>query len=254
MLSFLRDFFGKVHAKSSSRDKAASCDADQRIEHWRAEVPARRLLKEATQLKKDKSYEAACRKLEEAFSAEGGDELMLKERMRLPMCLQLAGKSDEAWRIFNELNVTHVDVFSQAELANQMRIFLQKDKSYRQALLFEVWAICKELVRDKENVVQIYDNADMYASMEVDVSFGRKEPLGYTSKNNPIFDNALKMFEDRIMLTASPEGIEQRIASLVKKSNMSNSSAQIAKGVSSYLSSRKEYRLDEVRDLLETFD
>lgn len=112
--------------------------------------PAREMLKDAAALKKEKKYDEACEKLKEAFSLEGAEDLMIKERIRLPMYLQLAKRNDEGWQILNELNVHYTDVFSQAEIANQMRVFLQKEKKYTQAVLFSVWSICKEVERDKK--------------------------------------------------------------------------------------------------------
>ncbi|EWH01486.1 hypothetical protein [Halomonas sp. BC04] len=67
--------------------------------------PAREMLKEATALKKEKKYDEACEKLREAFSLESANNLMVKERLRLPMYLQLANRNDEGWKIINEMNV-----------------------------------------------------------------------------------------------------------------------------------------------------
>ncbi|MBU1339480.1 MAG: hypothetical protein KKD56_10475, partial [Acidobacteria bacterium] len=53
--------------------------------------------------------------------------MMIQERLRLPMYLQLAGRNDEAWDELNRLNVQYVDQFSQPVIANQMRVFLQKE-------------------------------------------------------------------------------------------------------------------------------
>ena len=65
--------------------------------------PSREMLKEATKLKKEKKYVEACEKLREAYAAKGSEELMVEERLRLPMYLQLAGKNDEGWKTLNEM-------------------------------------------------------------------------------------------------------------------------------------------------------
>lgn len=90
---------------------------------------ARNLLKEATALKREKKYIEACEKLREAYSADGAENLMIKDRLRLPMYLQLAGRNDEGWDELNRLNVRYVDQFSQPIIANQMRVFLQKESN-----------------------------------------------------------------------------------------------------------------------------
>jgi len=114
--------------------------------------PVGEMLKEATALKREKKYNEACEKLKEAFSVEGANDLMVKTRLRLPMYLQLAGKNDEGWRVLNEMNAQFTDVYSQAEIANQMRVFLEKEARYSQALLFATLNICKEIERDRHNI------------------------------------------------------------------------------------------------------
>jgi|GEM_PF-672823 len=254
MLSFLRFLFKKDSKNKLPPNEAVNNLTDDNNFSVKEKNLSRILFKEATQLKKENQYGAACRKLEEAFSAASDDEIVLKDRMRLPMYLQLAGKNDEAWQAFNELNVTYIDVFSQAELANQMRIFLQKEKNFRHALLFESWAICKELVRDNMNIFRIHENADMYSSMGLKINFDEKTPLGYTKKGNPIFDSSLRMFEDRISSAKSSEVVEKRIERLVSKSNMKGSCLEIASTLSNYLSTNEEYKLDEVKNILQKFD
>ena len=88
---------------------------------------ARNILIEATALKKEKKYIEACDKLREAYSADGAENLVIEERLRLPMYLQLAGKNDEGWDELNRLNSRYVDQLSQPIIAHQMRIFLRKE-------------------------------------------------------------------------------------------------------------------------------
>lgn len=90
---------------------------------------ARNLLMEATALKREKKYIEACVKLREAYSAEGAENLMIEDRLRLPMYLQLAGKNDEGWAELNRLSARYVDQFSQPRIANQMRVFLRKENN-----------------------------------------------------------------------------------------------------------------------------
>lgn len=88
---------------------------------------ARTLLKEATALKRLKRYDDAVAMLRRAYDAPTECPMMIQERLRLPMYLQLAGRNDEAWDELNRLNVQYVDQFSQPVIANQMRVFLQKE-------------------------------------------------------------------------------------------------------------------------------
>ncbi len=90
---------------------------------------SRNLLKEATALKREKKFVEACEKLREAYGADGAENLMIEDRLRLPMYLQLAGKNDEGWDELNRLNIQYVDQFSQPRIANQIRVFLQKESN-----------------------------------------------------------------------------------------------------------------------------
>lgn len=89
--------------------------------------PSRKLLKEATSLKKEKKYIEACDKLREAYSVDGAETLMIEERLRLPMYLQLAGKNDEGWAELNRLLEKYNDQFSNAIILNQIKVFLKKE-------------------------------------------------------------------------------------------------------------------------------
>lgn len=91
--------------------------------------PARDLLKEATVLKKEKKFVQACSKLRDAYSAEGSENLMIEDRLRLPMYLQLAGQNDEGWVELNRLLAKYTDEFSQPRIEHQMKIFLRKEKN-----------------------------------------------------------------------------------------------------------------------------
>ena len=90
---------------------------------------SRTLLMEATSLKKEKKYIEACDKLREAYSADGAENLMIEDRLRLPMYLQLAGKNDEGWDELNRLYTRYTDQFSQPRIEHQMKIFLRKENN-----------------------------------------------------------------------------------------------------------------------------
>ena len=90
---------------------------------------ARTLLKEATALKRAKRYDEAVAMLRRAYQTPTEYPMMIEERLRLPMYLQLAGKNDEGWDELNRLNVRYVDQFSQPIIANQMRVFLRKENN-----------------------------------------------------------------------------------------------------------------------------
>lgn len=219
--------------------------------------PAREMLKEATALKKEKKYDEACGKLREAFSLQGATNLMVKERLRLPMYLQLANKNDEGWKILNEMNVQFTDVFSQAEIANQMRVFLQKEEKYSQAVLFAIWSICKEIECYRHNIQGSINLADQLAASNDEFGFLRegrsKEVYGTTPKGNPITDQAYKMFHNRMKDSLSVDGVRGRILPPLKKAKKEGVADDIAESISKYLNSTERYDLSEVRDIVTEF-
>ena len=87
---------------------------------------ARKLLMEATDLKKLGKYLEACDKLKQAYSANGAKELFIEERLRLPMYLLLAGKEKEGLASLNRLATEFNDPMSQAVIAKQKIIFQKK--------------------------------------------------------------------------------------------------------------------------------
>lgn len=91
---------------------------------------ARRLIKEATALKKEKKLDLACQKLEEAYFADGAEQLTIEERLRLPMYLQLAGKDKEGWNELDRLSKLFAhDGYFTSSIEKQKRIFIKKQKT-----------------------------------------------------------------------------------------------------------------------------
>ena len=224
---------------------------------------AKEKLKEATQLKREKKYEEACQKLIEAYSFEGGEDLSIEDRLRLPMYLQLANKNDEGWRILNELNITYTDVFSQSKIANQMRVFLQKEKKYDQAVLYGIWTICKEIERDRSNIQDIinwtdgkgYELRQFYEENDILPSNTSKsdEIYGKTPKGNPINDSSFLLFNNRINETISIEGVKERIEPLLKKAKMNSKINDTSKAISDYLKSSNFYNFRELQIILASY-
>ena len=216
---------------------------------------ARELLKEATQLKREKKYEEACDKLKEAYSAKGSENIMIEERLRLPMYLQLSGKNDDGWRILNELNVTHVDVFSQLKIADQMRIFLQKEKKNEHAILFGAWVICKRVEAARFNIASSISMSDEMSQFDSEINIPelskeRREIYGYTEKGRPISDPTYKMFCDQIENDISLEGVKEHLLPLLKKAKLEARLDGMSSDLSDYLNSRTKYDLAEVRDIV----
>src|SRR5438067_519030 len=82
---------------------------------------------------------------------------MIEERLRLPMYLQLAGRTDEGRSELERLKTTYRDRFSQAVIANQMAVFSRKSGELVEALVFGAWALCKQRECD------LWSNQDMIA-------------------------------------------------------------------------------------------
>ena len=172
----------------------------------------RELLKEATKLKKEKKYDEACDKLKEAYSSAGSDdEITITDRLRLPMFLQLEGKSKEGWKVINELNKEFTDAISQEKISNQMRIFLQKDKKHHLAVVYGAWSICTEIDREQYCLDSVAKGVDDSAGM------------------------------DRIEHIKSELYIKQILTPLLKKAKLQNELDRISLALFNYINSNEEY-------------
>src|SRR5690625_2403268 len=105
------------------------------------------LLHLATQKKKEGNFDEAIQHLKEAYKVIGKGRINydIKTLLRLPKYLQLADRSDEAWSEFNKLLsevysnrndnivIQHIDA---SIIYDSMRLFLQREKKHKQALVF----------------------------------------------------------------------------------------------------------------------
>jgi hypothetical protein len=199
------------------------------VSHSVVDFSASDLLKQATQLKKEKLYDEAIEKLKAAYVAYGHESLMTKDLLRLPMYLQLAGRKDDGWRILNEMNIKLTDVFSQADIANQMRVFLQKEKNFQQALVFSAWCICKEVERDRLNM----------------------EVFGDVKKGGSITDPGYLIVKERFEFSQRIEGVMATIKIDIKKAKLESKEQIICQSLSDYLLNTKSYQLAKIRDIVQ---
>ena len=239
MLKLIKKLFSSATETSVSRDSRAD-------DSWSS--PSRKLLKEATKLKKENKLDEACDALREAYKCAEPDELLIKEYLRLPMYLQLAGRNDEGWATLNELNMKFIDGFSQVDIANQMRIFLEKEKNYKKALVFQAWTICCEINRDKGSAQKIANDTDELAKHNLLDSEG--SIYGYTNQGNPISDPTYKQFYDRAENAVSKELISERITSLLKKQKQIEQKDQLTELLAEYLASNAKYELRSVSEIV----
>ncbi|TLU67705.1 hypothetical protein FE810_01790 [Thalassotalea litorea] len=220
---------------------------------------AQTLLKEATKLKKEKRYVEAVETLNNAFAPEtkGSEDLTLKCYLRLPMYQQLAGLNDEAWVYMNDLEFKHTDAISKATIANQQRIFLKKEKRFKDALVYSMWSICKELQRDIESCRFSDEVADRNAEFER--KYGgfdddeEREIVRITEKGNPNYDLSYRHLSDRVLFNSTIEGIKSSLSSIIKKAKMTDFEEQICVRLCNYIRASENYKLSEVRDIVGSF-
>ncbi len=211
--------------------------------------PVRELLKEATHLKKEKKYDEACDKLKEAYSMPGASNLTIKEKLRLPMYLQLAKKGDEAWRLLGEMERgARTNPFEQFEIANQSRIFLQKEKNYTKATYFAIMSICYEIKRER---------------FSDEISRERKEQLNKMiaeSEAYEIYENSEQedkdehdyyvRFNEKLARLKSSETVERDVTPLLKKAKMSDIIEDVCIDIVKYLNSTENYNSVSVNNIL----
>jgi len=114
------------------------------------------LLHLATQKKKEGNFDEAIQHLKEAYKVIGKGRINydIKTLLRLPKYLQLADRSDEAWSEFNKLLsevysnrndnivIQHIDA---SIIYDSMRLFLQREKKHKQALVFFALSYLKQV-------------------------------------------------------------------------------------------------------------
>lgn len=112
---------------------------------------ADKLLQEATAKKKSGDMNGAIESLRKAYKemADGSVEYSIEPYLRLPLYLQEANRSDEAWTEFNRL-LDWVDTAGQFQQAikpmmkclvyDKMRLFLQRDRKSEEAVIYGIYA------------------------------------------------------------------------------------------------------------------
>jgi len=218
---------------------------------------ARDLLKEATALKREKKYADACEKLREAYSSDGAEDLMIEERLRLPMYLLLAGRNDEGWEELNRLNARYIDQFSQPLIANQMRVFRSKEGKNRPAAPLlerdENYRDCTQTVGESIN----FPIDDIAKGWEFSATIQLRTPLRVLSRHGEIHQGLTKpppiahaMWEGcwmPLLKTFRELGID--IPEIVIDGTMASDIGQIPRDGGDYLKF-----LLKVRSIVETYE
>ncbi|MFY8349230.1 hypothetical protein AAEU29_01635 [Pseudoalteromonas sp. SSM20] len=211
-------------------------------------LTSKELLKIASQLKKEKKYEQACETLESALNKNDGELIFLKDRLRLPMYLQLAGRNDEGWKELNRLTLEYTDHLSQCDITNQMRVFLQKEKKFELAFHAYTWNICKQLELYNHHLREIEKSTD-YLSKTI-YSTKDKTIFGYTDKGNAITDKSYEHFKNKVDSLTSVRSIENILGSTIKKAKLDYCSSEICNYLNRYLTENKTFQATTMRDSL----
>lgn len=103
-------------------------------------MKAEDLLKKATSEKRKGNIEKAIEILRNALikaKKDYGFPFGIKECLRLPLYLQAAGKTNEAWKEFHNLLIESIKnkSFSDcSQIHDKMRLFLEREKKYNEAI------------------------------------------------------------------------------------------------------------------------
>jgi hypothetical protein len=150
---------------------------------------SRNLLKEATNLKKEKKYIEACAKLQEAYLASGAENLMIEDRLRLPMYLQLAGKNNDGWDELNRLLANYTDECSNPKIMYQMKIFLKKEKNLDATNPIRV-AINIKIGGERNLYANMWKgNDDITKALEFSATLQLRTPLRVLLRNGEVHSN-----------------------------------------------------------------
>ncbi len=214
-------------------------------------------LKEAATLKKEKKYVEACQKLREAYTVDGAGTLTINDRLRLPMCLQLAGRADEGWEEMNRLNVTYVDLHSQICIAAHMAKFLRKERNYRDAVMFAVWELFKRKELDMDTLESIIRMADQESAQDAEwkaIGLSRwsvaMPTTGTTPNGNPIHDVSYAALLNRLNSAYGDEALFAVLGPDLVKIGAEECVSAIAIDMSHLFAQTPPYNLASVRNTL----
>lgn len=182
-------------------------------------------LEVATAFKKEKKFLEACLTLETAYDL-AKDSIHLKDRLRLPMYLQLAKKNDEGWKEISFLFATRLDAQSQYIIANQIRIFLQKEKRHLPAVPYGIYAICKEIDYLLEQIEK-----KQYKLENDEYQFQAYLKAEKEAKN--YYDGEWE--NNRILILLEPEFITSQIHKLLKKAKYESFETNLIKEIETYI-------------------
>lgn len=184
---------------------------DSRIEIYRE------LLKEATKLKRDGDYLAACSLLRVAFDMESPElRLDIRERLRLPVYLNFAGRPEEAWEDLLQVKRDFPNIFDQFVIDGKIYAFHKDDRNYDQALCALITGRFRYLAHMRDTVRKIEQVADFNAleNTKYGRPTARSVPVtGTTQSGNPIFDISyvyqLQTFKRDILLRSLINDFEE---------------------------------------------
>ena len=195
--------------------------------------------------------------LRRAYDAPAMNPLMIEERLRLPMYLQLAGRSDEGWREMNRLNVTYADQFSQISIAARMATFLRNEGNYKNAALFAVWTLCKHKEVDVGAHAAMVRRADQQPARDAEWEalgmppWPRTMPAtGTTPSGSPIYEVSYPAVHRRLTEDYGPVAIRAALVRDLVKVVANQAIYAVVADLSNYLAGSPPYDLVSVRTIL----
>ena len=200
--------------------------------------PARELLKKATRLKKEKKFDEACDTLKEAYAMPEAYNFTIKDKLRLPMYLQLAKKGDEAWRLLGEMErAAWGDPINSRVITDQCRVFLEKEKNYTKALYFSLLSLCYEIETEKHIHNDMRKTEEELIRLNEELSeIGALEETEKDKQRQQEYEIHTKEKLDNLK---SHETVGYAVSRLLQKAKMSDIIEDVTKDIVDYLNSKE---------------
>jgi hypothetical protein len=185
-------------------------------------------LRQATQKKDEGNINEAIELLKTAYKeiAKTNVDYPIETFLRLPLYLQTAGRSKEAWEEFNKLlengypnenRIKELIPMHESHIYDKMRLFLQREKEFDNAVSYGVFSLISEIL----GLYNQKSTNELKETSDISYIIDRVTPLLKKSKKLHLLNDLTKIIQNQLnkLPNVSFEYLRQEIEILLKGSS-----------------------------------